>query len=141
MGIDYFQWAIDQWKITGSALDAAKIEVEALKEALQLMRSVVSSMWVHAGYPNCGYQQMTHEEKGAYDEMTGAPASENAHLRSTETEFVIKYERGRAIAAHVDAVLGAEESNFSRTYAGFLRPMLDDIAPQPETKSSAEGQS
>lgn len=46
-------------------IDAQAAEITALQE-------LVSHCWVHSGYENCGYRQMTSEQQRLYDETIAA---------------------------------------------------------------------
>lgn len=46
----------------------AKEELEAENAAL---RNLIEHCWVHSGYRDCGYIQMTTEEKALYDRVIG----------------------------------------------------------------------
>ena len=35
------------------------------------LEDLVNHCWIHSGYENCGYKQMTTEQKKLYDSLTG----------------------------------------------------------------------
>ena len=47
------------------------IQHEAANE-IEKLRKLVSHCWVHSGYPQCGYLQMTTEQKQLYCAVVGA---------------------------------------------------------------------
>lgn len=51
--------------------ETAPIQHEAANE-IEKLRQLISHCWVHSGYPQCGYLQMTTEQKQMYCEIIGA---------------------------------------------------------------------
>ena len=49
--------------------DADK-EIATKDAELARLRELILHIWVHDGYENCGYKQMTTEQKQLYDEIT-----------------------------------------------------------------------
>ena len=39
------------------------------REELCAMRELIHHMWIHSGYPNNGYNQMTRAQKTLYDKI------------------------------------------------------------------------
>lgn len=35
----------------------------------EALRDLIVHCWIHSGYPNCGYSQMTAEQKQLYDSV------------------------------------------------------------------------
>ncbi len=53
--------------ITGSAAAGAPMAMEIAAAEIADLRELIIHCWVHSGYPNCGYDQMTTEQKALYD--------------------------------------------------------------------------
>lgn len=45
--------------------------IEILKTENAALRSLIQHCWIHSNYRDCGYLQMTTEEKALYDEVIG----------------------------------------------------------------------
>ncbi len=41
-----------------------------MAQAAGELAELIQHCWVHSGYQNCGYEQMTSEQKFLYDELT-----------------------------------------------------------------------
>lgn len=48
-----------------------EIANEDLEERVKLLEDLVRHCWVHSGYRNCGYSQMSSELKALFDEIRG----------------------------------------------------------------------
>lgn len=55
--------ADDAWCGCGPERDA----LQNLRDANERLRDLVGHCWVHSGYQDCGYIQMTTEQKALYD--------------------------------------------------------------------------
>lgn len=55
-----------EWREKAAALTA---EAERLK-------GLIRHAWIHSGYPNCGYLEMTTEQKATYDAVIKEPTHE-----------------------------------------------------------------
>ena len=40
------------------------------------LRHLVKHCWIHSGYQNCGYNQMTSEQKNLYDGIVSIPSDD-----------------------------------------------------------------
>ena len=43
--------------------------IQAADQEIQRLRELILHIWVHDGYENCGYRQMTTPQKALYDEI------------------------------------------------------------------------
>lgn len=48
----------------------APMALEMAADELADLRELVVHCWVHSGYPQCGYRQMTTEQKAMFDGLT-----------------------------------------------------------------------
>lgn len=48
-----------------------EFDYETLKAENADLRSLIKHCWVHSGYQDCGYKQMTSEQKALYDKVIG----------------------------------------------------------------------
>jgi len=40
-----------------------------LKKRVKALKGLVKHCWIHSGYPDCGYAQMTSKQKKLYDKI------------------------------------------------------------------------
>jgi len=52
-------------------------ELDTLRKENEGLRNLIGHCWVHSGYPNCGYMEMTTEEKALYDAVIRQIVAEN----------------------------------------------------------------
>lgn len=63
---DHHEDCLEPWKcIPGGCT----FLVDDLRGQVKKLRSLVGHCWIHSGYPDCGYLQMTTEEKALYDQV------------------------------------------------------------------------
>jgi len=68
----------------GNASDVAELGSEVAR-----LRKLIRHAWVHSGYPNCGYDQMTTEQKSLYAAVIASDAEAgNARLREALEQIV-----------------------------------------------------
>jgi hypothetical protein len=64
-------------------------------QKLEDLRDLIRHCWVHSGYQDCGYLQMTTQQKNLYNKTIGRKASEVALMYGwvplTNEEFEKKY--------------------------------------------------
>lgn len=59
--------------IVGKAAAGAPFAMELAAEEIVELRALVEHCWIHSGYRNCGYDQMTTEQKALFDSITTPP--------------------------------------------------------------------
>lgn len=55
---------------TRANLDEAHLIIEKKNEHINDLKMLVKHCWIHSGYRNCGYNQMTYEQQKLYDKIT-----------------------------------------------------------------------
>lgn len=50
------------------------VAVETPNERIAALEKLISHCWVHSGYDDCGFKQMTTEQQLLYKEITSRPA-------------------------------------------------------------------
>jgi hypothetical protein len=57
---------------------AVRPEVTGISEGERALRDLVTHVWLHSGYPRCGYKHMSTPEKRLFDSIVGPPDGEMA---------------------------------------------------------------